>query len=127
MREHDTQRHRDTEESQQNSLCRAVSVCRSLWILVVVWLLPISASAQLASATKAGFSMGPLFYVVRDVEANKRFWVALGGTPIAEGNSVWVSFPDVLIYLMQGESNGGTEGSIVNHVAFRVQTFAAVE
>ncbi len=29
--------------------------------------------------------------------------------------------------LTQGESTGGTEGSVVNHVAFRVQSFAAVE
>ena len=38
-----------------------------------------------------------------------------------------VKFPDVVIVLTQGESSGGTEGSVVNHVAFRVQTFAAVE
>jgi catechol 2,3-dioxygenase-like lactoylglutathione lyase family enzyme len=88
---------------------------------------PTSASAQLASPNKAGVSMGHLSYVVRDVDANKRFWVALGGTPIGQGESVWVSFPDVLIHLTKGESNGGTEGSIVNHVAFRVQSFATVE
>jgi hypothetical protein len=38
-----------------------------------------------------------------------------------------MKFPDVVIMLTQGESSGGTEGSVVNHVAFRVQTFAAVE
>ena len=31
------------------------------------------------------------------------------------------------MFLTQGDSTGGTEGSIVNHVAFRVQTFSAVE
>jgi catechol 2,3-dioxygenase-like lactoylglutathione lyase family enzyme len=104
------------------------SVRQILWVSLVLALsLPAPAGAQLASPNKAGVSMGHLFYVVRDVEANKRFWMALGGKPIAEGNGAWVSFPDVLVYLMQGESNGGTEGSVVNHVAFRVQSFTAVE
>ena len=103
-------------------------MCRILWVaLVFAMSLPGLAQAQLAAPNKAGVSMGHLFYVVRDVEANKRFWVALGGTPIAEGSGVWVSFTDVLIFLMQGESTGGTEGSVVNQVAFRVQSFAAVE
>ena len=36
-------------------------------------------------------------------------------------------FPDVLVFLAQGDSTGGTEGSIVNHVAFRVPTLSTVE
>ena len=103
-------------------------MCRVLWVTLVLALsLPGSASAQLASPNKAGVSMGHLHYVVRDVDANKRFWVALGGTPIDKGGDVWVKFPDVLITLTKGESTGGTEGSIVNHVAFRVQSLTTVE
>ena len=83
--------------------------------------------AQLASPNKAGVSMGHLHYVVKDVEANKRFWIALGGIPFERGSDVLLRFPDVLVILTQGESSGGTEGSIVNHVAFRVQSFATVE
>jgi catechol 2,3-dioxygenase-like lactoylglutathione lyase family enzyme len=90
-------------------------------------LTPMPARAQLAPPNAAGVSMGHLLYIVRDVEANKRFWVALGGTSIVEGSGVLVRFPDVLILLMPGDSNGGTEGSVVNHVAFRVQSFATVE
>ena len=71
--------------------------------------------------------MGHLHYQVRDVDANKRFWVALGGTPDTYAGSVVVKFPDVIVFLTQADSTGGTEGSIVNHVAFRVQTFSAVE
>jgi catechol 2,3-dioxygenase-like lactoylglutathione lyase family enzyme len=96
-------------------------------IVLLTVLTATSAFAQLASPNKAGVSMGHLHYVVKDVEANKRFWVALGGTPIERGSDVVLRFPDVLVILSQGESTGGTEGSIVNHVAFRVQTFAAVE
>jgi len=71
--------------------------------------------------------MGHLHYVVKDVEANKRFWIALGGTPIDRGGDVLVRFPDVLVTLTKGESTGGTEGSVVNHVAFRVQQLSTVE
>jgi catechol 2,3-dioxygenase-like lactoylglutathione lyase family enzyme len=90
-------------------------------------LVPVSAGAQLASPNGAGVSMGHLHYVVKDVEANKRFWVTLGGTPVASNNATVIRFQDVLVFLTQGESTGGTEGSIVNHVAFRVQSFATVE
>ncbi len=86
-----------------------------------------SAFAQLASPNKAGVSMGHLHYVVKDVEANTRFWIALGGTPIDRGGDVLVRFPDVLVTLTKGESTGGTEGSVVNHVAFRVQQLSTVE
>ena len=96
---------------------------RVLWAMFAIVLsVPASAGAQLASPNKAGVSMGHLHYVVRDVEANKRFWVALGGTPDTVDGAVVLKFQDVLVFLTQGESNGGTDGSIVNHVAFRVQT-----
>lgn len=71
--------------------------------------------------------MGHLHYRVRDVEANKKFWITLGGTPIEIAGATVLRFPDVFVFLEQGESSGGTEGSVVNHVAFRVPTLAAVE
>ena len=71
--------------------------------------------------------MGHLHYHVRDVAANKKFWMALGGRPITVGGIEVVKFPDVLVFLAQGESNGGTEGSVVNHVAFRVPSLTTVE
>jgi catechol 2,3-dioxygenase-like lactoylglutathione lyase family enzyme len=85
------------------------------------------APAQLAPPNAAGVAMGHLHYYVRDVEANKRFWVALGGRPTQLGTTEVVSFPDVLVFLREAESSGGTEGSVVNHVAFRVQSVAALE
>jgi len=100
---------------------------RILWAAVVLAFVVAPAEAQLASPNKAGVSMGHLHYQVRDVEANKRFWMALGGTPIAHADAVVVKFPDVLVFLTQGDSTGGTDGSVVNHVAFRVQSFSTVE
>jgi catechol 2,3-dioxygenase-like lactoylglutathione lyase family enzyme len=65
---------------------------------------------------------------VRDVAANKTFWVALGGRSVLfNGTTEGIVFPDVVVLLRQGEPTGGTQGSVVNHVAFRVKSVAAIE
>jgi catechol 2,3-dioxygenase-like lactoylglutathione lyase family enzyme len=86
------------------------------------------AHAQLSVPNATGVAMGHLHYVVRDVAANKAFWVALGGRPVLfNGTTEGIVFPDVVVLLRQGEPNGGTQGSVVNHVAFRVKSVAALE
>jgi catechol 2,3-dioxygenase-like lactoylglutathione lyase family enzyme len=86
------------------------------------------ARAELSPPNAAGVAMGHLHYVVRDVEVNKAFWVALGGRSVLFNNTTQgIVFPDVVVLLRQGEPSGGTEGSVVNHVAFRVKSVAAIE
>jgi glucose/arabinose dehydrogenase/catechol 2,3-dioxygenase-like lactoylglutathione lyase family enzyme len=99
--------------------------------------LRLEPGAQLAAPNASGVAMGHLHYRVRDVEANKKFWIALGGEEIRgvrpqpdQGQSpadAILKFQDVLVFLSRGESSGGTDGSIVNHVAFRVPAFTSVE
>ena len=84
-------------------------------------------SAQVSEPNPSGVSMGHLHYHVKDVEANKRFWLALGGVATRLGATEVVKFPGVLVMLTPGPSSGGTTGSVVNHIAFRVQSFAKVE
>jgi catechol 2,3-dioxygenase-like lactoylglutathione lyase family enzyme len=105
---------------------------------VVVCAAPMLVRAQstrptLATPNAAGVSMGHLHYRVRDVAANRRFWIALGGQPVtgsprfaAPGREI-LRFQDVLVVLDPGETSGGTEGSVVNHVAFRIPSLAPVE
>lgn len=76
--------------------------------------------AQLLHPNDSGVSMGHLHYKVRDVEANKKFWIALGATPVKIDTRDVLKFNSVLIFLDKAESSGGTEGSVVNHVGFRV-------
>jgi len=96
--------------------------------LVSFGIIAAGARAELSPANAAGVAMGHLHYVVRDVAANKAFWVALGGRSVLfNGTTEGVVFPDVVVLLRQGESNGGTQGSVVNHVAFRVKSVAAIE
>jgi catechol 2,3-dioxygenase-like lactoylglutathione lyase family enzyme len=95
-------------------------------LAIILW--PLSASwAELSAPNSAGVAMGHLHYVVRDVPAEKKFWVALGGTSTKSGKTEVVTFPDVAVFISQGESSGGTAGSVVNHVAFKVQSLARLE
>jgi extradiol dioxygenase family protein len=71
--------------------------------------------------------MGHLHYRVRDVEANRRFWITLGGKPARLGTTEVLKFPDVIVFLTRGEPLAVTEGSVVNHVAFRVQSLKKIE
>jgi len=94
--------------------------------------LRLEPGAQLAAPNASGVAMGHLHYRVRDVEANKKFWIALGGDVRSvrlepDRESVVLKFNDVLVVLEQGDSTGGTEGSIVNHVAFRVPELTSVD
>src|SRR5262245_35224089 len=95
--------------------------------LVAIHVAANPAIAQLALPNKTGVAMGHLHYHVHDVEANKRFWSALGGRPLRIGNTDVMQFPDVFVFLTRGDSSGGTEGSVVNHVAFRVPSLSTIE
>jgi catechol 2,3-dioxygenase-like lactoylglutathione lyase family enzyme len=72
--------------------------------------------------------MGHLHFHVRDVAANRAFWVALGGRPVRPFDRAEVlSFDGLLILLSPGESTGPGAGSVVDHVALRVKAFAQIE
>jgi catechol 2,3-dioxygenase-like lactoylglutathione lyase family enzyme len=115
-------------------------------------LLRLEPGAQLSAPNPSGVAMGHLHYRVRDVDANKKFWVALGGEEVrgqagarsgagpgqawatpgagpgqAQASPQIVKFQDTLVFLEQGDSTGGTDGSVVNHVAFRVPQLTTVE
>src|SRR5262245_66129968 len=94
--------------------------------IVLTWT-PLSGLGQLSEPNASGVAMGHLHYRVKDVEANKRFWITLGGRPLRIDDTEVIKFPGVLIFLSAGESSGGSEGSVVNHVAFRVPSLSAVE
>lgn len=62
--------------------------------------------------------MGHLHLIVRDVDAQRKFWVALGGTPVKNGTLDLIEFPGVFVMLRQGTPTGGSVGSVINHVGF---------
>ena len=80
------------------------------------------AYAQLAPPGEAGVVMGHLHLTVRDLDAQRAFWSALGGTPVQNGNLQLIQFPGTFVMLRKAEPTGGTVGSVVNHVGFLVKS-----
>ena len=83
-------------------------------------LLPSVLRAQLAAPSEMGVSMGHVHLFVQDVEAAKKFWIAVGATPLKFGPNEAMKFPGVLILVRKGEPTGGTVGSVINHFGFNV-------
>ncbi len=81
--------------------------------------------AQIADANAAGVAMGHLHYFVDDVAANRDFWLGLGGTATESAAGQIVAMPGVLILIGARESDTGP--SVLDHVAFRVESLAANE
>lgn len=80
------------------------------------------AAAQPAPFNEAGVTMGHWHIVSKDVEANKKIFVAMGGKLFMIGGNPFMMFPGVYINLNLGQEKGegGTQGSVVNHVGFIV-------
>lgn len=85
------------------------------------FLLTIPLMAQLAAPNPEGVTMGHLHIITPDPEAQKRAWIGVaGGKPVMVGPLEFALFPGVMIGFRQGESHGGTDGSVVDHVGFLV-------
>jgi catechol 2,3-dioxygenase-like lactoylglutathione lyase family enzyme len=101
-----------------------------IWILAALGLLAIfptnTAWAQLADPGSVGVAMGHVHLAVQDVDATKKFWLKLGGTPIKLGANEGVKFPGVLVLIRKAmDPPAGTVGSVVNHIGFLVPDVAA--
>ena len=93
-----------------------------LTFLAAAILTATPAQAQLAQRNQLGITMGHVHLLVKDVEAQKRFWVDLmGGTAVKNGPLDMIQFPGVYILLRQGEASGPPAGTIVNHFGFTVK------
>src|SRR3990172_5666773 len=66
--------------------------------------------------------MGHWHIASTDVEANKKLFLAMGGKLFMPGGNPLIMFPGTYINLNVGKEkgNGGTPGSVVNHVGFIV-------
>ncbi len=84
-----------------------------------------TASAQPYTPNEAGVTMGHWHLNSRDVEANKKLFVAMGGVDASDSRLQRVMFPGVLVNLNLGGGGPppteGSVGSVVNHVGFIVK------
>jgi catechol 2,3-dioxygenase-like lactoylglutathione lyase family enzyme len=81
-----------------------------------------TAAGQPAPFNEIGVTMGHWHIASKDVEANKKLFLAMGGKLFMPGGNPLVMFPGLYINLNLGaeKGDGGSEGSVVNHVGFIV-------
>jgi catechol 2,3-dioxygenase-like lactoylglutathione lyase family enzyme len=91
-------------------------------LLFVSTLAAGTAAAQPAPVNQAGVTMGHWHIASKDVEANKKLFLAMGGKLYMPGGQPLIMFPGLYISLILGneKGEGGTVGSVVNHVGFIV-------
>jgi len=102
-------------------------------IITLAWFIANCAAAtawaQAYPFNEAGVTMGHWHLNSKDVEASKKLFVAMGGTAIKPGDFELVRFPGVIVNLHLRQpappANGGTVGSVVNHVGFIVNDVQA--
>lgn len=82
-------------------------------------------SVELATPNEMGVAMSHLHYIVQDLQASKHFWTALGATVARERDTcILLTFPALLLLLEKGEPSGLSEGTVMDHVCFRVPDVA---
>src|SRR6476646_8860036 len=81
-----------------------------------------SAAAQPAPFNATGVTMGHWHLASKDLEANKKLFLAMGGKLTMPGGAPLIMFPGLYINLALGNASGegGTQGTVVNHVGFIV-------
>jgi catechol 2,3-dioxygenase-like lactoylglutathione lyase family enzyme len=90
-----------------------------LLLSLVLSLIPVL--AQLPTPNAAGVSAGHDIFSFHDIDAANKFWSALGGEPAALGPLKMTKFPGVLFLMRKGDPKGGTEGSTIEYIGFKVK------
>ena len=81
--------------------------------------------AQLPAANAAGVSAGHMHLMVRDPAAHKKIWVDLFGAQVVNSGSLeLLKLPGIFLVLSNAEPAEGSEGSTLDHFAFRVKDLA---
>ena len=91
-------------------------------LLSAAMLVAGTAAAQPAPYNDVGVTMGHWHIASKDVEANKKLFLVMGGQLFMPGGNPLIRFPGIYINLNLGteKGNGETVGSVVNHVGFIV-------
>ncbi len=99
---------------------------KHLAILVLAIFSVAPARAQLVEPNQIGVRMGHIHLSVKDVAAQKHFWVSvMGGTLAKNGSLELIQFPGVFIVVSKADAAPPSAGSIVNHFGFVVKDMPA--
>ena len=91
-------------------------------LLLASMLIASTAAAQPAPFNDIGVTMGHWHLVSKDVEATKKIFLAMGGKLFMPGGAPVMMFPGLYINLTLNneKGDGGSVGSVINHVGFIV-------
>jgi catechol 2,3-dioxygenase-like lactoylglutathione lyase family enzyme len=74
------------------------------------------ALAQLAPPNAAGVTLGQIHLIVKDVDAERRFFIdMMDGVPVENDKISMIQLPGVFVIISQGDPNGPSAGSTINH------------
>jgi catechol 2,3-dioxygenase-like lactoylglutathione lyase family enzyme len=91
-----------------------------------VFLCTSTALAQLVAPNQLGVRMGHIHLAVKDVDAQKAFWITtMGGTLVMNGRLELIQFPGVFIMLRKADAPTAPAGAIVDHFGFTVKDMPA--
>ena len=81
---------------------------------------------QLAPANELGLSLGHLHLFAPDWEKESKAWWALGGQLGSNlSSNIPITFPGIVILMHERKGGGGSAGTMIDHVAFRVPNLQA--
>jgi catechol 2,3-dioxygenase-like lactoylglutathione lyase family enzyme len=97
-------------------------------IIALVLLLTPSVFAQLAAGNEKGVTMGHIHLLVSNIEVDKKLWVdALGAKIVKAGPLELYEFPGVQVALRKGTPSGGNQGTVIDHLGFKVKDLDATK
>src|SRR3984885_13351976 len=102
-------------------IARSMTNRLALRLVLTLVLAAIPVVAQLPAPNSAGVSAGHDIFSFHDIDAANRFWTTLGGEPAQLGPLKMTKFPGVLFLMRKGDSKGGTEGSTIEYIGFKVK------
>ena len=91
-------------------------------LLPILCLVTLPMLAQLPTPNAAGVSAGHDIMIVKDLEGANKFWTALGAEPAQLAQLKLIKLPGVLYLMRMGDNKGGTEGSSVEYVGYKVKS-----
>lgn len=83
--------------------------------------LVVPAAAQLPTPNATGVSSGHDVLLFHDLPAANQFFAALGGEPTELGPLKMTKIPGKLLLVRKGDPKGGTEGSTIEFLGFKVR------
>src|SRR5262245_24405761 len=112
---------KETESNFTDMICGTMKPIKAILLGLMLIAVALPAAAQLPTPNEAGVSAGHHIFVVKDLDATNKFWAALGAQPGQLGNLRLLKFPGVLFLARQGNNTGGTEGSTIEYLGFKVK------